>query len=417
MQFHSPMAHVLFLGIILASCSPKQTTPSYSFQIKEENGVLVALTTGGPKYEGELFEYIPITKLQEDERDESIVGRPYTPITDETGNVYVPDGADNRIVVFNNSGRYERSIGRAGSGPGEFLFPEIQSVGDGQLEIFDRRQRRVTVYSTSGELLRVLSLPIKISRGVSGYHPAPDGRFVGIINETSLTGIREERWAQAIIFDTKGDSLRSVTTQKLPGGKIYSWRISERIMGRGPAPYGYQSYPHAFYSSHHGIILSSGRDPVLDIYDLDGSQKLQIRIDLPPQPVTNEDRESLLSEQRERIENSSENIRERLEEAYRNTEFADSKPYWGIIDVDDSGFFWLSIAPLPSEGEETISGWRFHILSPEGEYLGITTQPRSAGKVRYGLLPASDRDPETGQTTIEIYRVLPAVEGLKYLKD
>ena len=62
--------------LISAACSSDETAQTHSFQIIEEDGIPVAITSGGPKYEGELFTYEHVLDLQEDERVESLLYNP-----------------------------------------------------------------------------------------------------------------------------------------------------------------------------------------------------------------------------------------------------------------------------------------------------------------------------------------------------
>lgn len=72
---------------------------------------------------------------------------------DGAGNVYVLDNGNARIQVFGPDGRFVRSIGSEGEGPGEFQIPgrfTVNAAGD--VAVFDMGQARVSVLDRTGAL-------------------------------------------------------------------------------------------------------------------------------------------------------------------------------------------------------------------------------------------------------------------------
>jgi len=84
---------------------------------------------------------------------------------------------NNEIKVFNMEGKYLRSIGRLGDGPGEYrainsLFPH----GSGEIGVFDWSNLRLTVFSREGEyrMSAVLAIPgmegVRSMLFINGYY-------------------------------------------------------------------------------------------------------------------------------------------------------------------------------------------------------------------------------------------------------
>jgi len=68
---------------------------------------------------------------------------------DSEDNVYVGDLLNNQVHRYRSNGKYERSFGRSGQGPGEFQAISGRRIGrDDSLYIYDVRSRRLTVYTT-----------------------------------------------------------------------------------------------------------------------------------------------------------------------------------------------------------------------------------------------------------------------------
>lgn len=65
--------------------------------------------------------------------------------------IYVLDGVDPYVRVFDFKGRLIRAFGRRGDGPGEFRFPMHLHVRDsGELDVFDYGSGRITRVDSLG---------------------------------------------------------------------------------------------------------------------------------------------------------------------------------------------------------------------------------------------------------------------------
>ena len=64
-----------------------------------------------------------------------------------TATVYVTDTWNNRIEIFDADGKFIRTFGKAGDGPGYFARPKGIAVdGDGHVWVADGIQERVQVF-------------------------------------------------------------------------------------------------------------------------------------------------------------------------------------------------------------------------------------------------------------------------------
>jgi hypothetical protein len=101
------------------------------------------------------------------------------------GRTYVLDAQELQVRVFDPDGRLVASIGRRGSGPGEFQFPRAFGLLGDTLWVNDLMNQRLTFFSRSGELLgTVPSRGVPIDVGDPPVRltahpslPLPDGTF------------------------------------------------------------------------------------------------------------------------------------------------------------------------------------------------------------------------------------------------
>lgn len=77
------------------------------------------------------------------------------------GMVAIADDRDGNVKLFDASGRYVRTLGRRGGGPGEFRAPlGVAFVGDSTLLIADDFNRRWSLLTVSGALVRQSTLRV-----------------------------------------------------------------------------------------------------------------------------------------------------------------------------------------------------------------------------------------------------------------
>ena len=79
---------------------------------------------------------------------------------DADDNIYVSDGYSNsRIAKFNKHGDWIKSWGTYGSEPGQLRLPHNMQVDrDGNVYVADRGNRRIQIFDSDGNLLRILYL-------------------------------------------------------------------------------------------------------------------------------------------------------------------------------------------------------------------------------------------------------------------
>ena len=79
-------------------------------------------------------------------------------IVDDAGNFYISDRTEDHIKVFDGTGRYLRTIGRHGQGPGEFEGIAGLSIVrlTGELVVYDVLQMRFSFFKTDGYYIRDL---------------------------------------------------------------------------------------------------------------------------------------------------------------------------------------------------------------------------------------------------------------------
>ncbi len=399
--------------LLVADCgkTPEQQE-DHAFQILEEEGIEVALTTGGPKYTGELFEYVPLLTLQEDEREESLFNQPGSFLMDEDGNYFVADFGDHRISVYDDQGRYSFAIGRQGEGPGEFEFPGLQEIYEGVISVYDIMNRRTSRFSTDGTFLDVRTMSGNMSTFPGFFLHFTENRMLILEDNSDSESDGRYESISATVIDAAGDTVWTRRTDRVKTGFAGMRRYPD---GRERATtyslrFGYS--PSWGYHRDTGIVFSEGFDPQLDIYDFTGNLKRRIRIEFEPTAPTREDLAYTRAYYKKRLEEAEEDTRYLYESYLKNLKMADIRAPWTTVEVDDAGYFWLMVGEPVIQREEAGEGYLYRIVSPEGEYLGDSRQPRGYGVVQHGRFLCQTTDPDTDAYILTVYEIRPAVPGL-----
>ena len=407
--------------VFLTGCTFYPDTTQHSFQIIEENGVPVALTTGGPKYTDELFTYEKVMVLDTDQSEETLLYRPTQFMADDAGNMYINDQGIGSILVFDATGRYSHLIGRMGSGPGESIYGQIQLIHDGIIQFYGIKERRTTRFNPDGTIVDITTMPPRIDLlGNTGFIILPDYRQVILTNETEISDNEAEknlksasggnqRWG-AIILSTDGEKIAEVHTPWIRISEMMDVNVGGTTYA-SPIQIAFGPLPTAIYHHTHGIVLSLSEQPILAIYDPAGRKTRMIRIELDPEPVTAAD----ISRVRQTLLENNEQSEKPMDwQSFADHyPFADEKALWGRIEIDAEGYFWLDLSLPPETEEGNIHSYM--VLSPEGEYLGTTSRPYDpSASMSGGRLYILEEDRETGEILPTVYRINPAVRGLQY---
>ncbi len=97
---------------------------------------------------------------------------------DAKHNVYVLDGQESMVRVFDSQGKFVRQFGRKGQGPGEFNMPSgIHLNPEGEVIVEDPLNQRLVYFSADGTFLRTSSTAKAL--GLSGLVMDSRGNFLG----------------------------------------------------------------------------------------------------------------------------------------------------------------------------------------------------------------------------------------------
>ena len=180
----------LFLIFIFLNASALQKA-NWKGASDEVNGVLVVKNPLEPCYEGEVViikHELSIGKATaEQEYTFSVISGLSI---DSKENIYVLDYKDAQIKVFDNCGKYLKTIGRKGQGPGEMTSPYAISISnDDEIMVQDLNNHRLIFFTVNGDLTREISTAQLL---MVGSAIDTEGNIIGLVSRRGPEGQKIE---------------------------------------------------------------------------------------------------------------------------------------------------------------------------------------------------------------------------------
>jgi len=401
-KFCSPIC----LIILLFACSNSDTsTGEYSFQVSTLDGVVFAKTRNGPKYSNPIFTLEEVARIQEDESNEdTLLAQPRWMGIDEEGMIYVFDGVysrgEARLVVYHPDGIFSHVIGRGGRGPGEYMNPVLVSAREGIVTILEPSLRRLSQFSRAGTFQRLLTYPPGEALPDIAYLDEQDKQII-------VYSTRTDSWSslQAVTYSADGDELGYIESPRVPryDGMHFRegfWSTPSHFCGRAMSG----------YSPLHGIMYTDGNEAVVKWYDLSGKIIKVFDLGMASGPVSESDR-ALADSYFRNLWLDGNPLGADLYNAWiKEDNFPEIRAYWNDFTVDEFGYLWLEDPSSQFHATERY----VRVVSPEGEYLGDASFPQGVSRISNGYYLLIDRDLDSEEWRLVVYKLMPAVDGLTF---
>ena len=217
---------------------------------------------------------------------------------DANGTVYVSDGEENKLWVFDARGRSVRGIGRRGQGPGEFQTPTGIAIGPDNM-LYVRDQNNVTRFAVDAQTGRLTRYESRFNGGAlndwtSTLASRFDERgrlFYPNFNQGGLTTRMGQWW----IFSPAGVRVDSISVPFIEGTPP-AWasvRPSGRML-RGMNHVPFAGLPAWDATPRGTVVYTSGREYLIREVDRTGRTIREItRDDSPLRIPAPERRDSL----------------------------------------------------------------------------------------------------------------------------
>jgi hypothetical protein len=290
---------------------------------------------------------------------------------DDSGNIYVVDGKENKIKIYRGDGSFLRSFGRRGQGPGEFQgASQIVILPDGNQIVTDFLGRRLVFFSAKDEFLRQVSTS---GFSIGGIHC--DHR--GDIYALNVISGPEKRTQELIKFNSNMKPIATLTLfdeERKPGVfKPFSLWIRFDVTHRDELVW-------AIASKYEINILNSEGKPVKRIVK-----------DFDPIKITGAEKERLIREDKQGLPAGFPSP---------TYEFPPSLPPIKNMFLDDQDRIFIQTYEKDGRG-----GLFYEVFDPEGRYISRFSFPEKeeAGVVKKDKLYSMIRDYKEGVLLVKRY--------------
>jgi hypothetical protein len=253
---------------------------------------------------------------------------------DDGGNIYVMDQGDACIKVYAENGKYLRSIGRKGQGPGELQNPNtIHLIGDDRL-VFEDFYRGLNIFTREGKFISFVPTSDFIDVLVT-----PENRVVARVN--------------AIKSDLKGKEIR------VYDGKLNLRKALLFIPEEPRDPQIIKPFAGLFdwaLSQGDRVAISFKDDYEIDVLSLQGGSNLRIKRDFDRVKITKEEIDAMQNWIRG-----------------RKADIPEYHPALQGIWADDEGRFYAKTYERTKDN----NSFYYDIFDREGRYLAKVPIPRA----------------------------------------
>jgi hypothetical protein len=331
----------------LAGCTDARSGAAESFAATDSAGIRIASNVWSGAWEVPEWQLAAVPALSIGDpapSPEYELHRVYYARTTPAGRIIAAVNL-HEIRIYEADGRYVRTIGRQGSGPGEFEFLwDAHPVGDTLIRSLDVANRRVTIFAARDDAIRTESTMIPVS--------SPNG--AGLLADGSYAGLSmvADRPNERVVLLIAPDGASADTL-----GVVSAPASSESAVANARP-----MFEPAFSSTAAGRWVWAGWEGRYEIrrYAPDSRLEQIVRSTFAGEPVTDAIRQSV-----------TEAVPAGSEAARRTPVFPDRLPAWNKLLASPSGWLWVRREPSPLE--EAANTW--DIFDPEGRLAAYIRIP------------------------------------------
>lgn len=364
--------------LVTPSCSKKAADAGWKVEVSVVDGVKTIRNPATPRYGTFTFDLAEDLVIGEEKDENLFLPGGVTIAVDAGGAIYACDYDNRRVQVYDREGRFVRTLGRVGQGPGEYSFPSAVYIDDSGDVLVDA-DRSLVVFGPDGIFKK--NVPIKALLLRKGL--GPGGMIVG----TTQPSLRTEGGPKNTLVQLGPDGELRRTLAEFPafgaspGQMLFHW---------------YSGWIAYCRRDADALIYGFSLEAVIHVADREGREVLTFSKPEVSQKITAEE-EALTRK---------EGIGAWFGRGDPKTAplgMPDHRPYYRSFLCDDRGrLFVVRFRPIT---EKDAKGSEVDVFSKDGLYLYRMTWPFIPQVIKGGFLYEVRQDEEAGLTKIIRHKV------------
>jgi hypothetical protein len=318
------------LIILIGSAACEQAPPEHRLAIRDSAGVSI-VHNGAPTIDTVVLSG-PSIRLGGSVKDaERQLFRVRGAAQLSNGHIAVLNSGTYEIRTYTSAGEPLASLGRRGSGPGEFLFPVMITKRGDSVHVFDPGGPRFTVIDAWGKLVRTYPASGTMS-GFAGF--VDDQKVLSALPNMRRVSGNQLLEAPMVVRTIDIETGSADTIGVFGGRKEYQLIFGEEIF---MVPVPFTVYP-SVAARDGNILVTDGISPEVRMYNVSGQLLRIFREDLPAHEVSDADVARFV---KQRLDQESDALyRNAVAAAYSGLPKARRMPAYERMLVASNGNIW-----------------------------------------------------------------------------
>ena len=347
---------------ILVSCGEQE--PEWKGTIEEVDGVTIVknpIEPLNPEMQIIFEEDLTIGVEEGDEND--MFGRELYMNTDDEGNFYVTDWERKTVKKYDHEGRYLKSIGRPGQGPGEFQnINEVKFDSEGNIYLNDTVNRRISILSKEGSYIRGIKVPSDFERVIINSKGFLIAQVSDDIQEEQ---VRTWDYVYGLFndeFNLVEEFFRLPQEFKMPTGRDED-SIVEFLAG-GLSVMAFEPVVNYVLDKEDNILFGYPENYEINVYSPDGKLMKIIQRNFEPVEISGEHKEDFLRKHGESymaaMPQTSHHLKKKI---FNSIKYPKYKPAYERFALMENGWIFVVVDSVSADFK------MIDIFDENGEYL------------------------------------------------
>jgi hypothetical protein len=383
----------LFLAALIILVSIGGQKAEWKGKVEIEEGIKVIKNPGEPLYGEIKFELEEDLSIGNEDDENYLFYRLRGIQVDIDGNIYVLDSGNYRLQVFDKSGKYLRTIGKKGQGPGEFSIPTRLQLDDETGDIFvkDNGLRKIIIFEKEG---KYIDKDIYLVELLNDFYLDSDRCIWG---KFSLPGIDMYRFIKKLTLTGKVEKIFTEIPYYMKRLMLSSSKVGNTVYAEGYFfTHGYEYDLFLSKVDSHTFVYGHSKKYELVAVDKSGKTLFIIRKDESPIKIT--------KNEKDRIKNQEIwNIRKRgYFVSELSIKFPDYMPYFYLIITDDKSRIYVRKNLVSRESN---TNHEYDVFNKEGRYIYKIHLNHYPEVIKNGYVYTRIANEETGEEQVKRYRI------------